>query len=133
MCVCVCACVCVCECVCVCVQVMVAVSFAPDRYCTLPSLLHRVDFLNVQIHLLLEFHYDLALAVEREHSSPTTPCYLAYLNAAQYISTVLQQWGEEAVRHSPPAQLHAVSLYCLSLYEQVDALLLGAYSSSCTL
>ena len=82
-----------------------------DRYQALPSILHRVDFLNVQIHLLLEFHLDLASAVERAYSTPTAPTYLAYLNAAQYISHVLQQWGEEAVRHTSFTP-HTVVLMC---------------------
>ena len=96
----------------VCVQVTVAASSGPDRYQALPSILHRVDFLNVQTHLLLEFHFDLASAVEQAHSTPTAPCYLAYLNAAQYISDVLQRWGEEAVRCTPPSPQAAVHVSC---------------------
>lgn len=109
--------VCVCVCgggmlCCVCGHPQMFSLPPSDRYQALPSILHRVDFLNVQIHLLLEFHLDLASAVERAYSTPTAPTYLAYLNAAQYISSVLQQWGEEAVRHASFTP-HTVVLVCV--------------------
>jgi hypothetical protein len=56
-----------------------------------------LDFLNLQIYLLMEFHCDLATAMEQAQSSPLSSELLAYLNASHYIVCVLQQWGEEPV------------------------------------
>ena len=52
-------------------------------------------FVELQVDLLLEFHQDLSDSASR--SNPLYPQFFGYLNAAQYIASILYLWGEEQV------------------------------------
>ena len=68
-----------------------------ERYKQIPVLFLRLQFLELQTDLLLEFHQDLTQAVDGMSATPISKRYMAYLNAANYISSLLKVWGEETV------------------------------------
>ena len=72
-----------------------------ERYKPLSSTRHQLRFLELQRDLLLEFHQDLANNWRAVSRNPLVPQAAAYINAANYIATVLKQWGEtEVSRHA---------------------------------
>ena len=70
-----------------------------ERYKPLLSIRHQLQFLDLQRDLLLEFHQDLGNNWAAVSASPLVPQAAAYLNSANYIATVLKQWGETEVYH----------------------------------
>ena len=68
-----------------------------ERYKPLLSTRHQLRFLDLQRDLLLEFHQDLANNWGAVSGNPLVPQAAAYINAANYIATVLRQWGETEV------------------------------------
>lgn len=69
-----------------------------DRYSSLTSVRHQLQFLELQRDLLLEFHHDLVTNADQQGGvSPLHTQFLAYLNASNYITTVLRDWGEQMV------------------------------------
>lgn len=71
-------------------------SFSPlERFRRVPSLYIRLQFLQLQVDLLLEFQRDLAESVSK--STTLSESFSAYLNASHYIVSLLQKWGEETV------------------------------------
>lgn len=71
-------------------------AFSPlERFRRVPSLYIRLQFLQLQVDLLLEFQRDLAESVSK--STTLSESFSAYLNASHYIVSLLQKWGEETV------------------------------------
>ncbi len=69
-----------------------------DRYSSLSSVHHQLQFLELQRDLLLEFNHDLvANSDEQSGVGPLHTQFMAYLNASNYITTVLKEWGEQMV------------------------------------
>lgn len=68
--------------------------FFIERYKQIPVLFFRLQFLELQTDLLLEFSHDLSQAIS---NCVSTNDYVAYLNASAYIALVLKQWGNEVV------------------------------------
>ena len=82
--------------------------FISERYRQIPILYLRLQFLQLQTDLLFEFHQDLANAAEVASSDPSSWRYFAYLNAANYIASLLKEWGNETVSaliSTPPLSL----------------------------
>ena len=70
--------------------------FSPlERFRRVPSLYIRLQFLQLQVDLLLEFQRDLVESVSK--STTLSESFSAYLNASHYIVSLLQKWGEETV------------------------------------
>ena len=68
-----------------------------DRYKLLYSPPHQLDFVGLQLELLIAFHHDLADAAAG--IQPLSRQQAAYLNTALYIAMVMTEWGEQTVRH----------------------------------
>lgn len=85
---------------CVCMYLCDVLFIFLERYKQIPILMFRLQFLELQTDLLLEFSHDLSQAIKRCGSTPFTNEYIAYLNASTYIASVLKQWGEETVSDS---------------------------------
>lgn len=70
------------------------VSF-PDRYRSLPSEVHQLQFVGLQRDLLLDFLHDLAATGSRTSAtSSLSPLLCAHLNGCSYVATVIREWGE---------------------------------------
>ena len=67
-----------------------------DRYKLLYSPSHQLDFVSLQLELLIAFHHDLTDASNRL-IQPLSKQQAAYLNTALYIAMVMTEWGEQAV------------------------------------
>jgi hypothetical protein len=76
-------------------KLMQLIAGISERFKQIPLLYVRLQFLELQSDLLLEFHRDLTDNVTETLSNPLSPRFFAYLNASHYISTVLNRWGEE--------------------------------------
>jgi len=67
-----------------------------DRYRSLPSTEHRLQFAELQLELLEDFRVRL-LQVRKEmldsEPSPITPQMCSILNTVSYIDGILQQWN----------------------------------------
>ena len=74
-----------------------SLSLSQERFKQIPNLFLRLQFLELQTDLLLEFHQDLSDNVQTVLSVPLAPRFSAYLNAANYIASLLKKWGEETV------------------------------------
>ena len=71
-----------------------------ERYKSLSSTSHQLQFLELQRDLLLEFHQDLfSNSNKQARVDPISPLFVAYLNASHYIAVVLEEWGEQTVRN----------------------------------
>ena len=68
-----------------------------ERFRCIPSLYIKLQFLELQVDLLLEFQRDLADNVSKVQSTPLSERFSAYLNATHYMVSLLQKWGEETV------------------------------------
>ncbi|KAK3717328.1 hypothetical protein QZH41_011566, partial [Actinostola sp. cb2023] len=68
-----------------------------DRYKHLSSHQHQRRFLNVQLQLLEEFTIQLELRDEESCTNPIDPLYLSVLNAAYFVTYVLDDWSEQAI------------------------------------
>ncbi|KAI4876051.1 hypothetical protein NFI96_030100 [Prochilodus magdalenae] len=65
-----------------------------DRYRSLPSPQAQLSFLALQRELVDDFRLRLTQVMKEESRQPLGPRYCAILNAANYISTVLSDWGD---------------------------------------
>ena len=65
-----------------------------ERYKSLPSLPHRAEFVDLQLDLLEDFRLRIVQIKAAMTESPLDKYYIAILNAAEYISTVLREWTE---------------------------------------
>ncbi|XP_030631915.1 RAD50-interacting protein 1 [Chanos chanos] len=65
-----------------------------DRYRSLPSSHAQLSFLALQRELVDDFRLRLTQVMKEESRNPLGARYCAILNAANYISTVLSDWGD---------------------------------------
>ncbi|XP_074647667.1 RAD50-interacting protein 1-like [Tubulanus polymorphus] len=65
-----------------------------DRYKLLPDAHHRLQFLNLQLHLLDDFRIRLLQIMKEGANDPTNKCFCAILNTNHYITEVLREWNE---------------------------------------
>jgi len=81
--------------------------FAADRYRSLPSTNHQLQFAELQLELLEDFRVRL-LQVRKEmldsEWSPITMQMCSILNTVSYIEAVLQQWNNQPVCSLSPDQ-----------------------------
>lgn len=65
-----------------------------ERYCNLPQPGHQLQFLNLQLELIESFRRRLV----QLHNSPIDNVKTTYiLNAVNYLTSVLREWGENVV------------------------------------
>lgn len=65
-----------------------------ERYCNLPQPGHQLQFLNLQLELIECFRRRLV----QLHNSPVdNVTSTMVLNASNYLSSVLREWGENVV------------------------------------
>ncbi|XP_031574184.1 RAD50-interacting protein 1-like isoform X2 [Actinia tenebrosa] len=96
-----------------------------DRYKDLTSHENQMRFLDVQLDLLREFIDDQLNEKAKEYSNnPIDPMFLSVLNAAHFISYVLEDWTEQAIF----LQLHEQKL--LSNCEAPDEQSTGVFDHS---
>lgn len=76
-------------------KLMQIIAGITERFRCIPSLYIKLQFLQLQVDLLLEFQTDLVDNVSKVQSSPFSSRFSAYLNAADYMVSLLQKWGEE--------------------------------------
>uniref|UniRef100_A0A673I7J6 RAD50-interacting protein 1 n=1 Tax=Sinocyclocheilus rhinocerous TaxID=307959 RepID=A0A673I7J6_9TELE len=65
-----------------------------ERYRSLPCPRAQLSFLALQKELVDDFRIRLTQVMKEESRQPLSPRYCAILNAANYISTVLSDWGD---------------------------------------
>uniref|UniRef100_A0A8C1XRU4 RAD50-interacting protein 1 n=1 Tax=Cyprinus carpio TaxID=7962 RepID=A0A8C1XRU4_CYPCA len=65
-----------------------------ERYRALPCPRAQLSFLALQKELVDDFRIRLTQVMKEESRQPLSPRYCAILNAANYISTVLSDWGD---------------------------------------
>lgn len=65
-----------------------------ERYCSLPQPGHQLQFLNLQLELIESFRRRL---VQLHNSSIDNVRSTNILNAINYITSVLREWGENVV------------------------------------
>ncbi|XP_051974974.1 RAD50-interacting protein 1-like [Xyrauchen texanus] len=65
-----------------------------ERYRSLPCPRAQLSFLALQKELVDDFRIRLTQVMKEESRHPLSPRYCAILNAANYISTVLSEWGD---------------------------------------
>ncbi|ROI15487.1 RAD50-interacting protein 1 [Anabarilius grahami] len=65
-----------------------------ERYRSLPCPRAQLNFLALQKELVDDFRIRLTQVMKEESRQPLSPRYCAILNAANYISTVLSDWGD---------------------------------------
>ncbi|KAM9824410.1 RAD50-interacting protein 1 [Neosynchiropus ocellatus] len=65
-----------------------------DRYRPLPCPTAQLKFLELQRELVDDFRIRLTQVMKEESRSPLGPRYCAILNAVNYISTILTDWGD---------------------------------------
>ncbi|XP_053718751.1 RAD50-interacting protein 1 [Synchiropus splendidus] len=65
-----------------------------DRYRPLPCPAAQLKFLELQRELVDDFRIRLTQVMKEESRSPLGPRYCAILNAVNYISTILTDWGD---------------------------------------
>ncbi|OWF50906.1 RAD50-interacting protein 1-like [Mizuhopecten yessoensis] len=63
-----------------------------DRYKGLPSVIHKVRFLKLQLHLLEDFRIRLVQVMQGVIHDPLCDIFCAIINAAYYVTEVLQEW-----------------------------------------
>lgn len=68
-----------------------------DRYRSLPCPRAQLSFLALQRELVDDFRIRLTQVMKEESRQPLGARYCAILNAANYISTVLSDWGDNVV------------------------------------
>lgn len=68
-----------------------------ERYRSLPCPRAQLSFLALQKELVDDFRIRLTQVMKEESRQPLSPRYCAILNAANYISTVLSDWGDNVV------------------------------------
>ncbi|KAA0721042.1 RAD50-interacting protein 1 RAD50 interactor 1 [Triplophysa tibetana] len=65
-----------------------------ERYRSLPCPRAQLSFLALQKELVDDFRIRLTQVMKEESRQPLSPRYCAILNATNYISTVLSDWGD---------------------------------------
>ncbi|XP_077355279.1 RAD50-interacting protein 1 [Festucalex cinctus] len=65
-----------------------------DRYRELPCPSAQLKFLELQKELVDDFRIRLTQVMKEESRCPLSPRYCAILNAVNYISTILTDWGD---------------------------------------
>ncbi|XP_054608394.1 RAD50-interacting protein 1 isoform X1 [Dunckerocampus dactyliophorus] len=65
-----------------------------DRYQALPCVSAQLKFLELQRELVDDFRIRLTQVMKEESRCPLSPRYCAILNAVNYISTILTDWGD---------------------------------------
>ncbi|XP_057711106.1 RAD50-interacting protein 1 [Corythoichthys intestinalis] len=65
-----------------------------DRYRALPCSSAQLKFLELQKELVDDFRIRLTQVMKEESRCPLSPRYCAILNAVNYISTILTDWGD---------------------------------------
>ncbi|XP_019747358.1 RAD50-interacting protein 1 isoform X1 [Hippocampus comes] len=65
-----------------------------DRYRPLPCPSAQLKFLELQKELVDDFRIRLTQVMKEESRCPLSPRYCAILNAVNYISTILTDWGD---------------------------------------
>ncbi|XP_061817223.1 RAD50-interacting protein 1 [Nerophis lumbriciformis] len=65
-----------------------------DRYQPLPCASAQLKFLELQRELVDDFRIRLTQVMKEESRCPLSPRYCAILNAANYISSILTDWGD---------------------------------------
>ncbi|XP_055046357.2 RAD50-interacting protein 1 [Misgurnus anguillicaudatus] len=65
-----------------------------ERYRSLPCPRAQLSFLALQKELMDDFRIRLTQVMKEESRQPLSPRYCAILNATNYISTVLSDWGD---------------------------------------
>lgn len=68
-----------------------------DRYKNLPNSKDQLKFVNVQIELLQEFTNQLNFRTEENCTNPLDGIFLSVLNAAYFVTYILEDWSEQAV------------------------------------
>ena len=68
-----------------------------ERYKLLPSVAHRLRFLELQLELLEDFRMRLQQVKASEASEPLNPCYCAILNTANHLLACLHDWSDNMV------------------------------------
>ncbi|XP_060066589.1 RAD50-interacting protein 1-like [Ylistrum balloti] len=63
-----------------------------DRYKGLPSVIHKVRFLKLQLHLLEDFRIRLVQVMQGVIHDPLSDIFCAIINAVFYVMEVLQEW-----------------------------------------
>ncbi|KAF6715235.1 RAD50-interacting protein 1 [Oryzias melastigma] len=69
-----------------------------ERYRALPSPAAQLKFLELQKDLVDDFRIRLTQVMKEESRCPLGVRYCAILNAVNYISTILTDWGDDVVR-----------------------------------
>ncbi|XP_076037770.1 RAD50-interacting protein 1-like [Oratosquilla oratoria] len=65
-----------------------------DRYKRLPQPGHRLQFLELQLELLDDFRVRLVQVMKSEKRDPLASNYVAILNTAHHLSSLLQDWAD---------------------------------------
>lgn len=63
-----------------------------DRYKSLPTVIHKVRFLKLQLHLLEDFRIRLVQVMQGVIHDPLSDIFCAIINAVYYVTEVLQEW-----------------------------------------
>ena len=70
-----------------------------ERYSNLPYPSKKIEFTNLQLELLNDFHLRLCQIIRDEAKAPFSKNYLGVLNTINYIIYVLDEWKNTAVNN----------------------------------
>jgi hypothetical protein len=65
-----------------------------DRYKSLPSVAHRIKFMDLQLELFDDFRIRLLQVMKEVASTPTSNVFCAIFNSVNYVIDVAKQWNE---------------------------------------